>query len=51
MENESVDIKNLSVIELKALAYDELGKLEMAQRNLRILNDELTRRVSALAVN
>ena len=37
-------ITELTEIELKALAYDELGKLQLAQNNLRVLNEELNRR-------
>jgi hypothetical protein len=44
MNNTSVDIKKLSVVEIKALAYDELAKLEACQMNLRTLNQELTLR-------
>ena len=35
-------IKDLSEVELKALAYDELAKIEMAQANLRSINLELS---------
>lgn len=31
-------------IELKAIAYDELQKLQFAQTNLRIINEELNKR-------
>jgi len=44
--NEKLDIKNLSIIELKALAYDELMRLELCQNNLRVLNQEISIRVS-----
>jgi hypothetical protein len=44
MNNNSVDIKKLSLIEIKSLAYDELMRLEMCQSNLRILNQELSLR-------
>lgn len=39
--NENVDIRKLSDIEIKALAYDELARLEMCQNNLKVLNQEL----------
>jgi hypothetical protein len=42
--NETVDIKKLSDIEIKALAYDELARLEMCQNNLKVLNQELQSR-------
>ena len=44
MNESQVDIKTLSVVELKALAYDELAKLELCQLNLRTLNKELSTR-------
>jgi hypothetical protein len=45
--NNTVDIKSLSDIEIKALAYDELAKLEMCQSNLRVLNKELADRAQS----
>lgn len=38
-------LSDLTVVELKSLAYDELAKLESAQQNLRVLNQEITKRV------
>ena len=38
-------LSDLTVVELKSLAYDELAKLESAQQNLRILNQEIGKRV------
>ena len=40
-------LSDLTVVELKSLAYDELAKLENAQQNLRVLNQEITKRVQA----
>lgn len=40
-------ITDLTEIELKALAYDELNKLQLAQNNLRVLNEELFKRQQA----
>ena len=37
-------LSDLTVLELKSLAYDELAKLETAQQNLRILNQEINKR-------
>lgn len=37
-------LSDLTVVELKSLAYDELAKLETAQQNLRILNQEIAKR-------
>jgi len=37
-------LSDLTVVELKSLAYDELAKLESAQQNLKILNQEINKR-------
>jgi hypothetical protein len=37
-------LSDLTVVELKSLAYDELAKLETSQQNLRILNQEINKR-------
>ena len=36
-------LSDLTVVELKSLAYDELAKLENAQQNLKILNQEINK--------
>ena len=36
-----VDLKKLSLSEKKALAYDELSKIQQAQNNLNILNESI----------
>jgi len=38
-------LSDLTVVELKSLAYDELARLEAAQANLRVLNQEIANRV------
>lgn len=38
-------LSDLTVVELKSLAYDELARLEAAQSNLRVLNQEIANRV------
>lgn len=38
-------LSDLTVVELKSLAYDELARVEQAQSNLRILNQEISNRV------
>jgi len=38
----------LTIVELKSLAYDELARLESAQSNLRILNQEIANRVQQI---
>lgn len=42
-------LSDLTVVELKALAYDQMAQLEMAQNNLRVLNQELSRRLNPSA--
>ena len=39
-----VNIKDKTVIELKAMVYDEIGKLEVAKRNITALNQEIAER-------
>jgi hypothetical protein len=40
-------ISDFTVVELKSLAYDELAKIELAQNNIRILNQEITNRIQS----
>lgn len=42
--NNQVDITKLTVVEIKALAFDELVKMEIAQKNLQMLNNELIKK-------
>lgn len=44
MEQNKIDLGQLNEVQLKALAYDELNKLEIAKNNLIILNQELANR-------
>ena len=37
-------LSDLTIVELKSLAYDELARLEAAQGNLRVLNQEIANR-------
>jgi hypothetical protein len=37
-------LEELSLIELKALAYDQLAVLERSQQNLRVINAEIAKR-------
>jgi hypothetical protein len=39
-----MNIKQMSITELKALAYDQLAQIEMNQANLRAINAEITKR-------
>lgn len=43
-----MDITKLSVVELKAMVYDEMFKTEMARKNIELLNMEITKRGEAL---
>lgn len=42
-----MDISNLSVIELKAMAYDCLANLDLLQKNLQTINAEIAKKLSA----
>jgi hypothetical protein len=46
IEQNKIDLSQMSEIQLKALAYDEMSKLEMAQNNIRIINQELNNRLN-----
>ena len=39
-----VDLITASTVELKAIAYDIFAQLEPLQKNLQLINQELTRR-------
>lgn len=41
---EQTNISNIGTTELKALAYDQMIQIELAQNNLRVINQELSRR-------
>jgi hypothetical protein len=51
MEQNQVNLSQLSDVQLKALAYDELAKVEIAQSNLRVINQELANRAKAASEN
>lgn len=38
-------LSEMTLIELKALAYDQIGVLERSQQNLKIINAEIERRM------
>ncbi len=46
MNQEPVNIKEVSIELLKATGYDEVAKLEMAQQAIQMINTELSRRAS-----
>ena len=43
-EKKQISLSEFSLLELKALAYDEIVKLNIAQNNLRVINQELSNR-------
>lgn len=43
-ENKQIKLSDFNLIQLKAFAYDEVVKLNMAQNNLRVVNQELANR-------
>ena len=45
---EKVDISKLSVTELKALAYDQLGELQQIQRSLQVIDNEIVKRQNSI---
>lgn len=38
-------LSDLTVVELKALAYDQVAQIEFCQNNLRVINQELSQRL------
>jgi stress-induced morphogen len=50
MENQQQNqnpLANLTVVELKSLAYDNLTRIQQAQSNLQVLNQEIDKRIQA----
>lgn len=47
MEQNTVNLKDLNIHELKALAFDEYVKINISNNNLSVLNQELTKRQQA----
>ena len=39
-----MDITKMSIVELKALAFDEIAKIKQAEHNLNVLNAEMQKR-------
>ncbi len=40
-----MDVMQMTITELKALAYDEIARLEQTQKNLQIINNRITEKV------
>ena len=43
-EQKQITLSDLNLVQLKAIAYDEIIKLNVSQNNLRVLNQELSNR-------
>jgi len=48
---EQKNITEYNIIELKAIAYDQIVAIEQAQTNLRLINQELQRKNQELSQN
>lgn len=51
MEQNQLNLSQFNINELKAFAYDEVVKINAASNNLRVLNQELTKRQQQGAVD
>ena len=54
MENQQQNknpLENLSLVELKSLAYDNLNRIQQSQLNLQILNQEIDSRIKSFQQN
>ena len=43
-QQKQMTLAELNIVQLKAIAYDEIVKLNVSQNNLRVLNQELSNR-------
>jgi hypothetical protein len=43
---EQVDVSKLSLQELKAMAYDQIAMREVAETNLKMINQEITKKLT-----
>lgn len=43
-QQKQVTLADLNIVQLKAIAYDEVVKLNISQNNLRVINQELFNR-------
>ena len=44
-EQKQITLADLNIVQLKAIAYDEIIKLNVSQNNLRVLNQEINNHV------
>ena len=47
MENKKIELKDLSVVEIKAHVYDEIGRIEQSKKIIELLNNEIASRQEA----
>lgn len=40
-----MNIQTMTITELKSLAYDALAQIELNQKNLQVINEEIAKRV------
>ena len=45
MDIKTIDIQKMSIIELKALAYDEAIRTDIAQKNLHLLQQQIDKKI------
>jgi hypothetical protein len=45
-----MNIKTMTMVELKALAYEQLVSLEQSQNNLKIINQEIASRTPTMSM-
>lgn len=43
-QQKQITLSDLNIVQLKAIAYDEIVKLQVSQNNLRFINQELFKR-------
>jgi hypothetical protein len=43
-QQKQITLAELNIVQLKAIAYDEIVKLNISQNNLRFINQELSNR-------
>jgi len=44
---QTIDLKSLSINDLKALVYDAAAKVQAIQKEIAVVNEEISKRVSA----
>ena len=47
MEMKKMNLKEMSINDLKALAYDQMAQIQVLQNNLNVINNEIAIRANA----